>query len=146
MGDGVTQPEGRNGEPDAAARGWLLVLCAWLGVWQPLNLAVAATDSLRAIPVRGWPLGVLLVTRLIVTAVGFAAARALWDRQPGAPALAKTAIVLSGLMQLFIYATAIAPNNRLPGDTPLYVTLTVLVHGGWLVYLTRSARVRRTFS
>lgn len=117
----------------------------WLGLWQPLNLAAAAADGMRALPVRGWPLGLLLVIRLAVTALGFAAARALWDRQPGALVLARAAIALSGLLQLFIYGTAIAPNNRLPGETPYYVVLTVLVHGGWLLYLARSARVRQTF-
>jgi len=127
-------------------RGWLLVLCGWLGLWQPLSFAVAAADGLQALPVRGWPLGVLLAVRLAVTAIGFAAARSLHDRRPGAPALARAAIALSAIVQLFVYTTSIAPNNRMPGDTPYYVALTVLVHGGWLVYLARSSRVRCTFA
>lgn len=123
-------------------RGWLLLLCAWLAVWQPLNLAVAASEALMALPVRGWPLGVLLVGRVIVTAIGVAAARSIWDLRPGALGLTRAAIVLSGAGQLFVYATSIAPNNRMPGDTPLYVVATVAVHAGWLIYLARSARVR----
>lgn len=95
-----------------------------------------------ALPVRGWPLGALIVGRVMVTAIGVAAARSIWDSRPGALGLTRAAIVLSGTAQLFVYATSIAPNNRIPGDTPLYVVATVAVHAGWLIYLARSARVR----
>jgi hypothetical protein len=127
-------------------RGWLLVFCAWLALWQPLNFAAFAAEALVALPVRGWPLGVLLVARLVITAVGLAAARALWDVRPGAPLLARVAVVLSAAGQVFVYVTSIAPNNRMPGDTLLYLALTVLVHAGWLIYLGRSMRVKRTFA
>jgi hypothetical protein len=126
-------------------RGWLAVLCVWLALWQPLSLAFAAAEALAALPVRGWPLGLLLVARLVVTAIGLAAARAVWERRPGAPALTRAAIVLSGVSQLLVYATSIAPNNRVPGDTPLYVVATVIVHAGWMMYLARSNRVRSIF-
>jgi len=99
-----------------------------------------------ALPVRGWPLGVLLVVRVTVTALGMAAARSIWERRAGALPLARTAIALSGAVQLFVYATSIAPNNRMPGDTPLYVAATILVHGGWLIYLAGSSRVHRLLS
>jgi hypothetical protein len=125
-----------------SARGWLLLLCGWLAIWQPLNFAAAAAEWIAALPVRGWPLGILLAVRLAVTAVGLAAARALWDCHDGARALARAAVLLSAAFQLVVYATAIAPNNRVPGDTPVYVSVTVLVHGGWLLYLTRSTRAR----
>jgi hypothetical protein len=121
-------------------------LCAWLAIWQPLNLAAVAAEALTALPVRGWPLGVLLVVRVIITAIGVAAGRSIWERQAGALTLARTAIALSGAMQLLVYVTSIAPNNRMPGDTPRYAAVTILVHGGWLIYLARSARVRRWLS
>jgi hypothetical protein len=111
-----------------------------------VNLALAAADALQALPIRGWRLALLLAVRVAVTAVGFAAARAIWDRRPVAPDLTRAAILLSAVVQLFIYATSIAPNNRMPGDTPYYMALTILVHGGWLLYLVRSVRVRRTFA
>lgn len=134
---------GLQGANERTAGGWLIVLCAWLGVWQPVNLAVAAAEALAALPVRGWPLAVLMIGRIAVTAVGFAAARLLWDGRPAAAALARVAVLLSGVSQLFVYVTSIAPNNRRPGETPLYIALTILVHAGWLVYLARSRRVRR---
>lgn len=125
---------------------WLTLLCAWLAIWQPVNLSVAAAEALTALPIRGWPLGALLLVRVTVTAVGMAAARSIWERRAGALTLARTAIVLSGAVQLFVYATSIAPNNRMPGDTPLYIAATALVHGGWWIYLAWSARVRRLLS
>lgn len=134
------------GTAAAGVRGWLVLLCAWLVLWQPINLAVAAAEAMVALPIRGWSLAALLVVRVVVTAVGVAAGRALWQRRPGAPGLARVAIVSSALVQLFVYATSIAPNNRVPGDTRFYVMATIAVHGGWFLYLVCSARVRRVFA
>ena len=131
-------------DPDTGARGWLLVLCGCLAVWQPINFAAAAAAALPALSVRGWPLGLLLAVRLAVTALGAGAALAIVDHRPTAIALTRAALVLSALTALFVYATSIFPNNRMPGDTPLYVAWTLLYHGGWLLYLSRSKRVRRT--
>ena len=133
-------------DPDTRAAGWLLVLCGCLALWQPLNLAVATATALAVLPIRGWPLGLLLMVRLGVAALGVAAAAAILDRRPTALALARTALVLSCATELFVYATSIFPNNRMPGDTPLYVAWTITFHGGWLLYLSRSKRVRETLA
>jgi hypothetical protein len=133
-------------DPDTRAAGWLLVLCGCLALWQPLNLAVAAATALAALPIRGWPLGLLLMVRIGVAALGVAAAVAILDRRPTALALARAALVLSCATELFVYATSIFPNNRMPGDTPLYVAWTIAFHGGWLLYLSRSKRVRETLA
>jgi hypothetical protein len=128
----------------AAVGGWLLVLCVCLAVWQPLNLAVAASAAMAALPVRGWPLGVLLGVRVVVTALGVGAALAIIGRRPGALALTRTALVVSAATELVVYGTSVFPNNRAPGDTPWYVAWTLVFHGGWLLYLWRSTRVRAT--
>lgn len=135
-----------NTEPDPGSTigGWLLALCGYLAVWQPLNLAAVAAESIAALPIRGWPLGALLALRVAITAIGLGAVLAIFDRKPGALPLAMAALLLSGGMELFVYATSFFPNNRLPGTTPFYMAWTVLFHGGWLLYLWRSTRVRRT--
>jgi hypothetical protein len=133
-------------DPDTRAAGWLLVLCGCLALWQPLNLAAAAATALAALPIRGWPLGFLLMVRIGVTALGVAAAVAIIDRRPAALALARAALVLSCATDLFVYSTSIFPNNRMPGETPLYVAWTIAFHGGWLLYLSRSKRVRKTLT
>jgi len=126
--------------------GWLLVLCVGLLVWQPVSLALGAAGTLGALAVRGAPAGLALAARLVVAAVGIAAGLALVDRRAGAVTLARSALVLSAAMDLWIYATPYLPNNRTPGDTPLYVAASLAYHAAWLAYLARSKRVRNTFS
>lgn len=122
-----------------------MLLCRLLVIFQPLNLAVAAAGALGAIAVRGAPVAAVLVLRLLVVALGVAAGRALQNLQPGAVALAKFAIVASAATDLFVYTTPYFPNNRQPGDTALYVAVSLAIHGAWLTYLFRSRRVRETF-
>lgn len=130
----------RGGRPG----GWLLVLCFFLAIWQPVNLAMAASSALMALPVRGLPLALVLAARVVVTAGGIASAIAIYHRHPGATTMAKVALVLSSGVELFVYSTPYFPNNRLPGDTVLYIAWSLAFHGAWLAYLFRSVRVRRT--
>lgn len=133
-------------EPDreTPVGGWLLVLCGCLAVWQPLNLAAVAATSIAALPIRGWTLGALLVARVAITALGLGAVISIFDRNPVALPMTRAALLLSGSMDLFVYSTSFFPNNRLPGTTPFYMAWAVLFHGGWLLYLAVSARVKRT--
>ena len=75
-----------------------------------------------------------------------AAGRALQNVQPGALALARTALLASAATDVFVYTTSYFPNNRLPGDTRYYVAATLAYHGGWLAYLALSKRVRDTYA
>ena len=129
-----------------SVRGWLLVLCALLLVWHPLSLGLAASNVLDRLPMRGLPLALVLMLRLLVTALGIAAGLALLARRGAAVALAKTALVASAAIDLFVYLTPFYPNNRLPGDTIWYVAASLAYHFIWLVYLFRSTRVRSTYS
>jgi Ca2+/H+ antiporter len=127
-------------------RGWLLLLCRLLVVFHPLSLAVTASGALGALSVRGTAVASILILRLIVVGFGMAAGRALQHVQPGAVTLAKAALLASAATDLFVYTTPYFPNNRVPGDTPLYVAATLAYHGAWLLYLTRSTRVRATYA
>jgi hypothetical protein len=134
----------RRSEP-AGIGGWLLLLSRLLIVWQPLNLAAAAMGALDAIAVRGVAVVMVLVIRMIVTAMGIAAGIALSNRRAGAVALAKAALLCSGATDLLVYSTPYFPNNRMPGDTIYYVAASLSYHGAWLMYLFRSRRVRNTY-
>jgi hypothetical protein len=129
-----------------AVGGWLLLLCRLLVVFHPLVLAVTASGALGALSVRGSAVALILILRLIVVGFGMAAGRALQQVQPGAVTLAKAAIVASAATDLFVYTTPYFPNNRPPGDTPLYVAATLAYHGAWLLYLARSRQVRATYA
>jgi hypothetical protein len=126
--------------------GWLRVLCLLLLIWEPIAFAAAAAGAFNAIAVRGVPVVAVLLVRLIATALCVAAGRALLDRRPSALALAKTALVLSAVVQTVAYVTPWFPSNRLPGLTSFYVIGTVLYYGAWLIYLARSRRVQRLYT
>ena len=125
--------------------GWLLILCRLLLVYQPLSLAVTTSAALASLSPRGPSLLVAITIRVLVTALTVAAGLALTNRQPGAVGLAKVALIASAACDVFIYTTPYFPNNRPPGDTPIYVAASLAYHTVWLVYLSRSARVRNTY-
>ncbi len=125
--------------------GWLLILCGVLLLWQPLSFGLVASSSLDALVVRGVPLAAVLVARLIVTALGIAAGLALAGRRPSAVALAKTALVATAAMDVFVYTTPYAPNNRTPGETPIYIAVSLGWCVAWFLYLVRSHRVKNTY-
>jgi hypothetical protein len=59
--------------------------------------------------------------------------------------MAKVSLVASAAMDVFVYSTHYFPNNRLPGDTPLFIAVSLAYYTIWIVYLFRSKRVRDTF-
>ena len=122
-----------------------MLLCRLLLVYQPLSFAVSISSALGSVTTRGAGFLVAIAIRIVVTALSVAAGLALTNRQPGAVSLAKFALVCSAACDLFIYTTPYYPNNRPPGDTPLYVAASLLYHAIWLVYLFRSKRVRVTY-
>ncbi len=132
---------------DAAGRpvgGWLLLLCFLLIVGQPLVLALGASVAIEALPVRGTPLALVIVARILVAAVGVGAGLALFGRREGAATFAMWSLALSAATDLFVYATPYYPNNRMPGQTPIFAAVTVVYYVAWVVYLRRSTRVSRT--
>jgi hypothetical protein len=132
-------------QPPPAIGGWLLVLCALLIGWQPINLALSAARVLDALPVRGLPLALLLAARTIVAGFGIAAGIAILRHAGSAVALAKAALIASAALDIVVYTTPYFPNNRVPGDAPLFVAASLAYSGIWLLYLIRSWRVRNTF-
>ncbi|PYR59223.1 MAG: hypothetical protein DMF91_15355 [Acidobacteria bacterium] len=126
--------------------GWLLVLCLLLLIWQPISLGLVASSMLDALASGGLPAVLILLTRLIVTGFGIAAGLALLGRRPGAVTLAKVSLALSAATDVFVYTTPFFPSNRAPGETPVYIAVSVTYSIVWIVYLFRSKRVRETFS
>lgn len=124
--------------------GWLLILSRVLLIYQPLNLAASAATALNSLPTRGPKVLVAIAVRVVGAAVAVAAGLALTNWQPGAARLTQIALAVSAACDVFIYVTPFFPNNRPPGDTPLYVAATIAFHGVWIVYLARSSRVRST--
>src|SRR5207244_3902261 len=117
--------------------GWLLVLCLVLLVWQPISLGLIASGVLDSLPVRGLPLALILMARVLVTALGIAAGLALLGGRPAAVTMAKVSLAASAATDVFVYTTPFFPNNRPPGDTVLVVIASLAYYGVWLLYLFR---------
>jgi hypothetical protein len=125
--------------------GWLLLLTRWLIVGQPILFGFTASSAIGAVAIRGLPLALLLVARLVVTALGLAAGLSLSGGRSAAVTMATIALSTSAAADVFTLTTSIWPNNRAPGDTPLYVAATLTFHAAWVIYLHRSKRVRARF-
>jgi hypothetical protein len=53
---------------------------------------------------------------------------------------------VSAAIDLIVYLSPYFPSNRAPGETPVYVLVSLTYHGLWLGYLFRSKRVKATFA
>src|SRR4029079_10751504 len=73
---------------EVLVRGWLLILCLILTVWNPASLALRLAASVGNLPSQSWLSIVFLATRLIITSIGVAAGLALFMRRPWAVHLA----------------------------------------------------------
>jgi hypothetical protein len=125
--------------------GWLFVLCGLLLVGQPISTGLVASRMLGLLVIRGVPAALLAILRLLATGFGVAAGLALIGRRPGAVAMTRISLAVSAATDLIIYLTPYFPNNRAPGETPIYVLASLTYHGLWLGYLFRSKRVKATF-
>ena len=126
-------------------RGWLLVFCLLLLVWQPVSVGLTASGVLDSLGVRGLPLALVLMMRVLVAAFGIAAGLALLGRRPGAVTMAKVSLGASAATDVFVHTTPFFPKNRPPGDTALFVGASLACYGVWMIYLFRSKRVKEMF-
>ena len=121
------------------------MLVAVFLIWEPVEYGVLASTSLPMFTVRGSSLLWVLTLKLLVVALGMAAGIALAGVSPAAVVLARTAVVLFAATDVFVYTTPYLPNNRMPGDTPIYMGVTLIYWTMWFLYLLRSRRVRNTY-
>jgi len=121
------------------------VLCALLLVGQPISTGLVASRMLGLLAIRGLPVALFVVLRLLATGFGVAAGLALMGRRPDAVAMTRISLAASAGIDLIIYLTPYFPNNRAPGETPVYVLASLTYHGLWLGYLFRSKRVKAAF-
>jgi hypothetical protein len=126
-------------------RGWLLVLCALLLVWQPLSLGLTMAGLVDELSLRGPGLAVILLARVLAAGLGIAAGLALFQVRPGAVTIAKASLVYSAIVDVTVYATPYSPSNRPPGDATIILVASIVYYGVWFGYLTRSKRVRATY-
>jgi|SRR6476619_1767910 hypothetical protein len=124
------------------SRGWLLILCAYLALWQPLAFAAEVATSIDTLGMRGLAGLLELVAHGAVTALAVAAGWGLWMENPGARALAEIAIpAVAATVVQSLYWTRL-PHDVMPGDR-LPLAILAMAHAtGWMMYLRKSRRVR----
>jgi Protein of unknown function (DUF2569) len=127
-------------------RGWLLLFCGLLLVWQPVSLALTMSGLVDELSTRGAGLGAILLARLLGAGLGIAAGLALFQLKPGALSIAKASLVFSAILDIVVYATPYSPNNRPPGDATIVLTVSLFYYAIWFGYLVRSKRVRATYA
>jgi hypothetical protein len=121
------------------------LLCLLLVVVHPVSVEFSASRALSSLALRGMPTALVLLLRLIVAAVGVAAGRALFGRRDGALKLARFALIAAAATDVFVYLTPYFPANRAPGEAPVLAALSLAYYSFWLIYLSRSRRVREAF-
>lgn len=122
------------------------MLCLLLLVWQPIRVGLAASGALDALALGGAPLALMLCARIVVAGLGVGAGLALLGRRSGAVTLARIALVASAMTDLVVFLTPYFPSSRAPGETPIFVGASLAYHLGWLLYLSRSRKVRAIFA
>ena len=121
------------------------MLCGLLLIWQPIATGLVTSSALDSLVIWGVPMALIMVLRILVTGFGVAAGLALLGRRPGAVGMAMVSLVASAASDLIVYLTPYFPNHRAPGETPLYVLVSLAYGAVWMIYLIRSKRVHRTF-
>jgi hypothetical protein len=122
--------------------GWLLLLCVFLFVWEPLRFAGDLSGSVGTLAMRGAPGIVELIAHAATAVVSSAAAWGLWIRNPRAPTLASIAVAASAVVTIQSLYWSYLPGHAVPGQE-LPLSMVAIAHAaGWIVYLRRSRRVR----
>ena len=121
---------------------WLLILCAYLLVWQPMSFAAEVTATLQTLGMRG-PVAVLeLLAHAAVVAFAVAAGWGLRIGNPSAPGMAEIALVFCAAASVqSLYWTRL-PHDVIPGDRLPLAVLAMAHATGWIMYLRKSRRVR----
>jgi len=119
-------------------RVWLLLLCATLLVWRPLDFVIEVSSTLPSIGQRGI-LGIgELLFHAAAAALSVAAVRALANALPSALLLARAALVASAAATVQSFYWSVLPHQTMPGDRLPLAALGVVVAGAWLIWLTNA--------
>ena len=125
-----------------ASRVWIMLLCAMLLLWRPLDFVFELLQSLPSMGMRGVPGALELLAHGAVAAVAVAAAQALWNERPPGPLLAAVALVGSAAATVqTLYWTAL-PHQTVPGTERVIAALAIGHAAIWLVYLGTSKTIR----
>lgn len=128
-----------------APRGWLLLLCGWLFVWEPMRVAGELAGAFGTLGMRGAAGAVELAVHGAVASAAVAAAWALWHGSPAGPRLASAAVAASAAVTVQSLYWSRLPGDVAPGEQ-LPLSILAVTHAAvWILYLRKSRRVRAAY-
>lgn len=115
----------------------LILLAAFLLVWEPLRLAGELLGSLPTLDMRGPLAFVELAVHAGVAAIAAAAASSLWNGAAHARRLATIALAASATVSVQSLYWSGLPQQAAPGQQLPLAALAVAHAAGWTIYLAR---------
>lgn len=125
-------------------RVWVLLLCAYLLGWVPLNFANELFATVPSLQMRGAPAVIELAVHGISAMLCATAGWMLWAGAPAGLTLAATAVTAAGLVFLQSLFLTVLPRNTAPGERLPLALVTCAHTAVWLTILARAARRDRS--
>jgi hypothetical protein len=121
---------------------WLLLLCAYLLVWVPVNFSALAIRSLPSIGDRGGAAAIELSAHAAATALCAAAGWMLKGGNAAGVALGYAALVVNAAVTIQALFVSALPRDVAPGAAWPFALVTVAHTVIWALYISRSRRLR----
>jgi hypothetical protein len=121
-------------------RGWLLLLCLLLLLWEPLSLALLASTKITGLIDRPAAL-LILAARIGVAGLGIASGLMLWAGRSAGPLFGKAYLMASSAVVVLALGTRSFPSNVMPGLALPLAAVLLAQNAAWFGYLTRSTQV-----
>jgi hypothetical protein len=114
-----------------------VLLCVYLGTWEPINLASEAVRAWPTLDARGGWAITELVVHAIFAVMAVAGGVALWNRSPHGVVLALLGVAASTARVIQVGKFTTLPHETSPDLIPI-VSVAALVHlAFWSAVLTR---------
>ena len=114
-----------------------VLLCVYLGTWEPMNLA---SEALRAWPTLdargGWAI-VELAVHAVFAIMTVAGAVALWNRSPHGVVLALVGVAASTARVIQVGKFSLLPHETSPDLMPVVTVAALANLAFWSAFLTR---------
>ncbi len=125
-------------------RVWVLLLCAYLLGWVPLNFANELFATVPSLQMRGAPAIIELALHGMAAMLCATAGWMLWVGAPAGLTLAAAAVTAAGLVSLQSLFFTVLPRNTAPGERIPLALVTCAHTAFWLAIIVRAARRERS--
>lgn len=114
-----------------------VLLCIYLLVREPLNVATEALQAWSTLDARGTWAAVELTVHALFAMLAVAGGMALWNRSPHGPRLAALGVFASTGRSLQIARYSWLPHDITPGLADVFAVISLAHAWFWIAFLTR---------